>query len=223
MNRIGRRSSGAGLSPGTRPRNACARTSRGSSRENKRLGAHDGAVCAMSGSAHYWPSRRSGARCSADSESGFTGDGDLQGSANLTHPLVAESAEALDERPQRHALDRVEVDDRGQWNGVLARLEQHLTRDTTDPRRAGSDHRASKARNRDVSREHHDRPAPDTGKLTPPDLSSRRKRRHDAPAAVRNEARSPICRPRRLGRGRTRRASPPDRPPNGTWPSVRPA
>jgi hypothetical protein len=77
MNRIGRRSSGAGLSPGTRPRNACARTSRGSSRENKRLGAHDGAVCAMSGSAHYWPSRRSGARCSADSESGCVVQGPI--------------------------------------------------------------------------------------------------------------------------------------------------
>jgi hypothetical protein len=38
-----------------------------------------------------------GARCSANAESGFTGDGDFQGSANLT----------------------------------LARLEQHLTRETT--------------------------------------------------------------------------------------------
>jgi hypothetical protein len=140
--------------------------------------------------------------CSPDAESDFAGDGDLQGSADLTHPLVAESAEALDERPQRHALDRVEVDDPGPWNGVLARLEQHLTRDTTDPCRAGPDQRA-KARNRQSRESTTTGRRPTPGKLTPPDLSSRRKRRHDASAAVRNEARSPHS-----GPGRTRRPHP---------------
>lgn len=38
-------------------------------------------------------------------ESAFAGDGDLEGLADLTHPLIAESAKPLDERPERHALD----------------------------------------------------------------------------------------------------------------------
>ena len=37
--------------------------------------------------------------------SALAGDGDVQRVADLTHPFVAESADALDERPDRHALD----------------------------------------------------------------------------------------------------------------------
>jgi hypothetical protein len=40
-----------------------------------------------------------------DARSGFAADGDLEGFANLTHSLIAESAEALDERSERYALD----------------------------------------------------------------------------------------------------------------------
>jgi hypothetical protein len=145
MNRIGRRSSG-GLSWHSSQECVRSHLSRVIKREqaarrSRRCGLRNVRFRPLLAIAQI------GARCSADAESDFAGDGDLQGSADLTHPLVAESAEALDERPQRHALDRIEVDDRGPWNGVLARLEQHLTRDTTDPCRAGPDQRA-KARNR---------------------------------------------------------------------------
>jgi hypothetical protein len=37
--------------------------------------------------------------------SALAGDGDVESVADLTHPFVAESADALDERPDRHALD----------------------------------------------------------------------------------------------------------------------
>ena len=77
------------------------------------------------------------------SKSGFAGDRDLEGSADLSHPLIAESAEALDERSERHALDRIEVDDGGPRDGVLVRLEQHLTWDTADCGCARTDQRPS--------------------------------------------------------------------------------
>jgi hypothetical protein len=35
----------------------------------------------------------------------FAADGDLERSADLSHPAVAKSAEALDERSDRHAFD----------------------------------------------------------------------------------------------------------------------
>ena len=99
----------------------------------------------------------------ADTESAFAGDGDLEGLADLAHPVIAESAETLDERPERHALDRVEIHDRGLRHRVIAWLEQHLTRDATNCGRARPDQRAPKPRNRRISRQHHDRPAPHLG------------------------------------------------------------
>ena len=67
------------------------------------------------------------------------GDGDFEGAADLAHPLVAETAEPFDQRPERHALDRVEVDDRCPRDRIHGRLEQHLTRKSTDRRRARPD------------------------------------------------------------------------------------
>ena len=91
------------------------------------------------------------------------GHGDFEGAADLIHPLVAETAEPFDERSERHALDRVEVDDRFPWDRIRGRLEQHLTRQSTDRRRARPDESPSQPRNRCVSRQHDDRPAPDVG------------------------------------------------------------
>src|SRR5205823_126671 len=72
-----------------------------------------------------------------------------------------------------------------------AGLEQHFARDAADGGRAGPYQRATKPRDRSVPRQHDDRPASDLGKLTPPDLTSGRQRRQEAPAASRNDARSP--------------------------------
>jgi len=126
-----------------------------------------------------------------EAQSGFAGDGHLERFANLTQSLIAESAEALHEGSERDALDGIEVHDRCPRNGVLGRVEQHLTRDPADGGRARADQRPPKPRNRRVSREDDDRSAPDLVELTPPDLSPRGTCRHDAPAAVRNEARFP--------------------------------
>jgi hypothetical protein len=135
----------------------------------------------------------------ASTQSAFAGDGDLEGFADLQHPLVAEAAETLDQRRQRDALERIEIDDRCAWHGIVARLQQHLAWNAADRRRARSDQRASKARNRRVSREHDYRTSTDLRELTPPDFSPSRKRAHEEPAAARNDARSPHSSPASTG------------------------
>lgn len=123
--------------------------------------------------------------------SASTVDGDFEGFADLVHAVVAESAQALDQRSNRDALDRVEIDDRNKWDWVVWRLEEDLGRDVADRGRARPDQGTPQARDRGVSREHDHGPAPDLRELAPPDITSRRKGSHDAPAAERNEARSP--------------------------------
>lgn len=123
--------------------------------------------------------------------SASTVDGDFERFADLVHAVVAESAQALDQRSNRDALDRVEIDDRNEWDRVVWRLEEDLGRNVADRGRARPDQGTPQARDRGVSREHDHRPAPDLRELAPPDITSRRKGRHDAPAAARNEARSP--------------------------------
>jgi hypothetical protein len=54
--------------------------------------------------------------------SALAGDGDVESVADLTHPVVAESADALDECPDRHALDRIKVNDRDARDRVFRRL-----------------------------------------------------------------------------------------------------
>jgi hypothetical protein len=66
-------------------------------------------------------------------------DSDLERFAELTHAVVAESAEALDQRPDRNALNRIEIDDRGERDWVSRRLEENLGRDAADGSRARSD------------------------------------------------------------------------------------
>lgn len=118
-------------------------------------------------------------------------DGDVERFADLTHTLIAESAQALDQRSDRNALDRIEVDDRDDWDRVVRRFEEDLGRDVADRGCARPDQGAPQPRNRRVSGEYDHRPAPDLWKFAPPDITSRWKRSHDAPAAARNEARSP--------------------------------
>jgi hypothetical protein len=119
------------------------------------------------------------------------GDGDFKRSADLTHPVVAESAEAFNERSQRHTLYRVEVHGRPPRDRVIAWLEEDLARDPANSGRARPDQSAAQPWNRSVSGQHDDRPTSDLGELTPPHLASDRKCGHDAPAAARNEAKSP--------------------------------
>jgi hypothetical protein len=54
--------------------------------------------------------------------SAVAGNGDVDGLADLQHPLVAESSETLDERRERHTLDGIEIHDRRARDGIVARL-----------------------------------------------------------------------------------------------------
>ena len=107
------------------------------------------------------------------------------------HTLAAKSAEALDERPDRNALDGVEVDDRDERDRVVRGFEEDLGWDVADRGCAWPDKGAPQTWDRSISGEYDHRPAPDPWKLAPPQVTSRRKRSHDAPAAARNDARSP--------------------------------
>ena len=118
-------------------------------------------------------------------------DCDFKRLADRTHALVAESTEALDQRSDGNALNRIEIDDRDERDRVFRGLEEDLGRDAADRGCARPDQGAPQTRDRRVSGEYDYRPAPDLWKLAPPEIASRRKRSQDAPAAARNEARSP--------------------------------
>ena len=107
-------------------------------------------------------------------------DGDFERFADFTHAVAAESAEALDERSDRNALDRIEIDDRGKRDWVSRRLEENLGRDAADRGRARSDQSTPQTWDRRVSREYDHRSASDLWKLAPPDITARRERSHDA-------------------------------------------
>ncbi len=53
----------------------------------------------------------------------FAIDGDRQGRADLSHAISAQAAEPFDQKADRHALHRVEVDRARTWHWVLVRLE----------------------------------------------------------------------------------------------------
>ena len=171
------------------PRIAVVAEAHEAARADRSDPVHDGTVD---------PNGAGSARARVDSAS--AGYGDIQGLADLAHALVAEPAETLDKRPERDALDRVEVDSGRARHGIVARLERHLARESTDRRGAGADQCAPKARDRSVTRQHHYGATADLGELTPPHLPSRWKRAHEEPAAARNDARSPHSSPASSGR-----------------------
>lgn len=121
----------------------------------------------------------------------LAGDRNSDCTADLAHAIVAESAEAMDEPPHRDALDRIEVDRRSLRYRVIAGFEDHLARQAADRRRARSNQGPPQSRNRGVARQHDDRTATSVRNLTPPHLASRRQCAHEAPAALRKDARSP--------------------------------
>jgi hypothetical protein len=121
----------------------------------------------------------------------FASHSNVESAADLTHPLITESAEAFYKRSDRYALNRIEIDDGPPWDRIVTRLEQNLARYSTDRGCARPDQSASKSWNRCISAEHYDRATSDLWNLTPPDLSPGRACVHEAPAAFRNASRSP--------------------------------
>ena len=118
------------------------------------------------------------------------GDSDVQGCADLRHADVADPPQSRDEHRHCHAFHRIEVDRAAARYGVGAWLQHDLAGQAPHVRRARGDDRSSQTRDRGVPGKHQHRAAADLGQLRPPHLPARGKG-HDAPAADRNDARSP--------------------------------
>lgn len=118
-------------------------------------------------------------------------DGHFKSSAYLTHPLVGQAAEPLDQETHRHALDGVQVDGAAARYWVVVRLEHHFAGQPSDRGRTRPDQRPSQPRDRGVARQNRYGATPDVGQLAPPHLAPPWELAHDAAAASRNDARSP--------------------------------
>lgn len=118
------------------------------------------------------------------------GDCDVQGSADLRHSDVADAPQSRDEHRDGHAFHRVEVDRAAAGHRVGAGLQHDLAGQSPHIRCARSDDGSSQTRDRGVPGKHQHRAAADLGQFRPPHLPARREV-HDAPAADRNDARSP--------------------------------
>jgi len=127
----------------------------------------------------------------ADPLSGLAIDGDREGRTDLAHPSVRKSPKSLDEHPERHALDRIEVDCRALRDRILVRVQNDLARQQSDRSRAWCDQRSPKPRNSGIAREDNHRAPADCRQLAPPQFAATRGLAHDAEAARRNDARSP--------------------------------
>ncbi|GAB4255512.1 MAG: hypothetical protein Kow00129_16340 [Thermoleophilia bacterium] len=88
-------------------------------------------------------------------------DGHLQGRADLPHPLVAETTDAIHQRRDRYALERIQVGHRGARHRVLPGLKPNLARDSSDVSGAGSYQRAAEPGDGGVTGEYYDRPPAD--------------------------------------------------------------
>src|SRR4051794_32024926 len=108
-------------------------STRGGPRSRWRIRQHSLACSARTGHATKRKSRdRAASRAPRTAASACAGDGDLERLTDLAHSLIAESAEALDQRADGDAFDRIEIDGRPPRDWILCRLEQHLARKATD-------------------------------------------------------------------------------------------
>ena len=117
--------------------------------------------------------------------------GDFERLTKLPHPDIGKAPDSFGEDAESDTLDRVHVDHAVPWYRVVAWLEDNLTGQAADGRRARSDDRPSKPRDGGIARQHDYRPSANVGKLTPPDVTPSGRRAHDAADAARNDARSP--------------------------------
>lgn len=118
-------------------------------------------------------------------------DGDRERPADFLHAVIGEPAEALYEDAGRDAFDGVEVHCAVAWDWVVAWFQWDFAGEFAERRRAWCDECSSKPRDRGVPRQDDDGPPADIWKLAPPHLASRWQVDHEAPAASRNDARSP--------------------------------
>ncbi len=104
--------------------------------------------------------------------SGAAIDGHGERSADLAHLFVAEATEALNQHSDRNALNRVQVHRTAPSDRVLSGVEDNFARQSADGCGARGDKRATQARNRDITRQHDDRPTSDLRRFAPPQLTA---------------------------------------------------
>ncbi len=127
----------------------------------------------------------------AESESAWAVDGDRERAADFLHAVVGEPAKALYEDARRHTFYGVEVHCAVAWDWIVAGFQSDLAGESADRCRARCDECSSEPRDRSVTRQDDDGPPAEIGKFAPPHLASPRQGAHEAPAASRNDARSP--------------------------------
>lgn len=103
-----------------------------------------------------------------------TVDRDGKCGTDLAHPIVTQPADAFNQRRDRHALHRVEVDGAGSVDRIFTRFEDNLARKPPDRCRTRGDQGSAKTRDRHVPRKHHHRTAPNLRRLAPPHFTTRR-------------------------------------------------
>jgi hypothetical protein len=116
---------------------------------------------------------------------------DFERQAHLSHPIVTEPAQPLDQHGDRDALDGVHIDSRPLRDRVVTWFENDLAGQSTHRRCTWGDEHSTKPGYSGVPRQHNHWTATDLRWLTPPDLTPGGKGRHDAAAASRKDARSP--------------------------------
>jgi len=94
-------------------------------------------------------------------ESDVAVDGNLERTADLAHPGIAQASHPFDEDRYRDALDRIEIDARSPWDRVFVRVEDDLAGESANRRRARCDERSAQPRNGRISRKDHDGAATD--------------------------------------------------------------
>lgn len=118
-------------------------------------------------------------------------DGDCERAADFLHAVIGEPAEALYEDAGRHAFYGIKVHCAVAWDWIGAGFQCDFADEFADRCRARCDECSSKPRDRGVTRQHDDGSPAEIGKFAPPHLASRWQVAHEAPAASRNDARSP--------------------------------
>jgi hypothetical protein len=137
------------------------------------------------------PRARSSRPLRSNRPSALTVDRDREGAADLSQAPVGQTAESFDQDAGCDTLDRVEVDGRTARDRIVAGFEDDLAGQRPDGCRARRDEHSPEPRDGRVARQDNDGTPANISQLAPPHLTPSGEGVHDAPAARRNDARSP--------------------------------
>ena len=109
-------------------------------------------------------------------------DSDLERITDLSHPIIGQPPQALDEDTDGNTFDRIEIHRRQRRHWIARRFENHLAGKTPNRSGAWRDEGSAKPRDGSIPGEDHDWTARDLRQFTPPEFPSRRDG-HEGPAA----------------------------------------